>query len=411
MFEPFVARRYLLGVEGHDEGKRFLRFVIAAAIAGVAVGVAALLIALATVRGFSGAIEDKIIGFGSHIQLQNIRDEPIRNVEAIDETIWSAAEVLDTQPVVEEFVLIRKNKRVVEGAALVGMDSLPVEIAKSITDGSASLTSGELLRPNLVVGDALAKDLGLTLGDEVVLFSFMNDEDGGVGSTRPRVGRFLITAIYETHLADYDEVYMFTALAGARKLLGYKNNEATRIDVYVDDVSTIQATTEELDDAVGFPLMARSVYEIFRPLFAWVRLQEQIIPLVIGIIAIVAAFNMIAALLMVVLEKTSDIGVLAALGASRRSIKTLFITIGLAIGVLGGLLGAGLALAFGWLQQRYEIIPLPSESYYMTSAPVELAAVDFIVVVLLAVIICGISAYIPARVAANTDPINVIRIR
>ena len=157
--------------------------------------------------------------------------------------------------------------------------------------------------------------------------------------------------------------------------------------------------------------MARSIYEVWRGLFAWVELQESIIPLVIGVIILVAAFNIVGALLMIILEKTREIGVLESMGASSRSLRRLFLWLGLLIGIVGTAIGEGLALVLALIQQRYGIIPLPPEAYYMDTAPIELNPFDFVLVAVVTLTLCALAAYVPARVAAAIDPIRVIRFR
>jgi lipoprotein-releasing system permease protein len=155
--------------------------------------------------------------------------------------------------------------------------------------------------------------------------------------------------------------------------------------------------------------MARTIYQVFRGLFAWVNLQEAIIPIVIAIMIVVAAFNIVGTLLMIILEKTREIGVMASMGASRQVLRRLFLWLGLFIGAAGT--GIGLSLAFGLavLQQRYAIIPLPAEAYYMDTAPVELDPFDFVLVGVVALILCVLAAYIPARFASRIEPLKVIR--
>jgi len=130
---------------------------------------------------------------------------------------------------------------------------------------------------------------------------------------------------------------------------------------------------------------------------------------VIGVIVVVSAFNIIGALLMMILEKTREIGVLQSLGASRKTMKRLFLLLGVLIGVVGTVIGESLALVLALLQQRFELIPLPAEAYYMTSAPVELRALDFGLVALVTLTLCGLAAWIPARVAARIEPVRAIR--
>jgi lipoprotein-releasing system permease protein len=140
-----------------------------------------------------------------------------------------------------------------------------------------------------------------------------------------------------------------------------------------------------------------------------VNLQQSIIPLVIGVIVLVGAFNIIGALLMMILEKTREIGILQSLGTSQRTLKRVFLTLGLLIGGIGTTIGAALAVTLGYLQQQFELIPLPAEAYYMTTAPIELNPLDYVVVGVVTLVLCGLAAYIPARVAARVEPVQAIR--
>jgi len=161
---------------------------------------------------------------------------------------------------------------------------------------------------------------------------------------------------------------------------------------------------------LGFPYWARSVKDIYGHIFAWVDLQKGIIPLVISIITIVASFNIIGTLLIAVLEKSGQIGILAAIGAGKGQIMKIFVGLGIGIGLIGTLLGEGFAFLMLFIQDKFKLLPLPADTYYMTTAPVEMSFFDFIWIGLLSLILCMLAAYIPARVASKSDPITSIRI-
>ncbi|WP_243663159.1 ABC transporter permease [Rhodothermus marinus] len=218
-----------------------------------------------------------------------------------------------------------------------------------------------------------------------------------------------MAGLYETLLADFDQLYVFTSLDAARALLEYGPDEVTRFDLTLQNVQDALHIARQIEDHFGLPVIARTIYEVFRNLFAWVRLQESIIPLVISIIIIVAAFNMLATLLMVILEKAREIGILASMGASRRRLQRMYLILGLLTGLVGTALGELLALSLALLQQKFGIIPLPAEAYYMRTAPIALQTVDFILVAVVTVGLCGLASLIPARIAARMNPIQVIR--
>lgn len=413
-FERFVALRYLRGAQGREEGRRFLRFITHIATGGVAIGVAALLLSLAVVRGFSREIEAKIVGFGAHVQVESFQDEPLSGAGALREQIQALDGVVSVAPVIQEFVLLRQSANSVEGVVLWGTEAIPDYLEEQLVSGNATFAGESDGLSGVVIGQSLADLMRLSVGDRVTAFSmrrFRAQEEEEDSFSRPRVKQFVVSGIYETSLENFDEIYVFASLEEARILSEYRPDEVTRYDVSLTDVTDSGQVAARIEEEIGFPVMARSIYEVWRGLFAWVELQEGIIPLVIGVIILVAAFNIVGALLMIILEKTREIGVLESMGASSRSLRRMFLWLGLMIGIVGTTLGEGLALVLALVQKKYGIIPLPPEAYYMDTAPIELNPVDFVITAVVTLTLCALAAYIPARVAAAIDPIRVIRFR
>lgn len=414
-FERFVALRYLWGAEGRTEGRSFLRFVTYVAVGGVALGVAALLLSLAIVRGFSQEITEKIIGFGAHIQVQSfVQEEPLSDAPSLERRLSEVEGVTQVSPVVQGLVLLRQSETSIDGVMMMGSRSVPSYMEGRIQEGQFRLTAAEGEPPPIVVGAALAERLGLEVGENVAAFSLMNT-DGTNGSSsdlqRPRVRQFRVAGIYETSLTNIDDTYIFTGLPVARSLVGLQRGEVSRFDLTTADISRADSLAAQIENDFGFPVSARTIYQIqpFSSLFAWVDLQQSIIPLVIGVIVIVAAFNIVGALLMMILEKTREIGVLQSLGASQGGLKRLFLLVGVLIGVAGASIGSVAALGLSLLQQQYALIPLPADAYYMTTAPIELNPLDYLLVNGMALLLCALAAYIPARVAARIEPVRAIR--
>ena len=412
-FERFVALRYLWSAQGRSEGRRFLRVVTVIAIGGVIVGVAALLVSLAIVRGFSSEITGKIISFGSHIQVSKYGGDPIPGASLLEDKIQNVEGVKDVVPVVQEFALLRRSSQDIDGVLFSGIESPTDLLTKRIIDGDLTLQNDSLGRAPLVVGRELTRLLNLELGDLVTAYSIKetNTADNRSFISRPRVEQFFIAGIYETSFARYDEFYVFTALNVARELFQYGEDEISRFDVIIDDIDNASVVAANIDDAIGFPLVANTVFQIFRQYFAWVRLQQTITPVVISLIVLVAAFNIFGTLIMIMFEKTREIGVLGSMGASRRSIFKLFLWLGILIGGVGVIGGQVVAYVLILVQKKYGIIPLPAESYYMDVAPVELSGIDFVIVGVLTIILCAFSSSIPAIAASFVKPIQAIRFR
>ena len=408
-----MAVRYLRGAEGLAEGGSFLQFITYVAIGGVALGVAALLLALAIVRGFSQEITEKIVGCGSHIQVQSyLREEPLTNASGVRKQVSSADGVERVAPVIEGVVLLRQSEQSIDGVRLIGVEDVPNYIERRMSAGSFDLDADNGNPSRIVVGAGLAERMGVEVGQVVTLFALQNAVGGTTPQlNRPRVQQFKVQGIFRTSLSSIDGQIVFTAAAPARSLTGLASSSVSRFDVTVTDFSRVDSVAAQLDRTLGFPATARTIRQIqpYSSLFAWVNLQQGIIPLVIGVIVIVAAFNIVGILLMMILEKTREIGVLQSLGTSQTTLKRLFLSVGLLIGMVGTTIGSGLAFLLSSIQKQFGIIPLPEEAYYMTTAPIALNPFDYLLVAVVTLVLCGLAAYIPARVAARIEPVQAIR--
>ena len=263
-------------------------------------------------------------------------------------------------------------------------------------------------RPGVVVGVRLAERLGLELGDRVTAYSTRGLGSGQVQS-RPRIKQYHLAGTFETGLGDFDDRFAFASIDQARTLFSYGPGQVSRLDLTLDDRSRSREVSDLITDEIGPPLYARPIEDVYRGLFAWVELQQSIVPLVISILVLVSAFNIIGALLMVVLEKAREIGTVLAMGASRGAVRRLFVVFGLMVGVIGAALGTSVALLLGWIQDRWQVIKLPADAYYLSSAPIEFSTTDLVVTVIAAVVLCTLAAYLPARAASRIEPIRTIR--
>ncbi len=408
-FERTLALRYLRGAEGRDERQGFLRFVVLAAIGGVAVGTGALLLAVMIVRGFSREIEAKIVGFGQHVQVESYLGEPLQRADSLAARVAAVPGVERAVPAVVDFALLSgRGDGAVDGVSLWGTsaDAQPF-VAERTEQGAFSFAPDGEGRSGVVVGARLAERLDLEVGERVTAYSTRGLQGGAGG--RPRVKQFHVAGVFETGLGDFDNLFAYVEAEVARDLFAFDPTEATRIDLTLFDRDQARAVAQTISDEIGPPVFARPIEDVYRGLFAWVELQQSIVPLVISILVVVAAFNIVGALLMVVLEKSREIGTVLAMGASRAAVRRLFVVFGLLVGVIGAAIGAAVAVAFGYLQAEFELIPLPPDAYYLDAAPVELRALDVGLVVLAAVVLCTLAAYVPARAAARVEPIRVIR--
>ena len=409
-FEQTLALRYLRGADGR-EGGAFLRFVIVAAVGGVALGTGALLLALMIVRGFSSEIEAKIVGFGQHVQVESYLGEPLTGADSLAARLLRYPGVVAAAPAVVDFALVRGRSdagSAVDGVLLWGTEASAQPFIRARTGlGAFDFAPDAAGRPGLVVGARLAERLGLEVGEAVTVFSTRGLR--GDAPVRPQVKALHVAGVFETGLADFDDQFAYAPLAEVRDLFAFAPDQATRVDLTLADRLGARDLALQISDEVGPPVIARSIEDVYRGLFAWVELQQSIVPLVISILVVVAAFNIIGALLMVVLEKAREIGTVLAMGASRRAVRRLFLLFGFLVGTVGAALGAALALGFGWAQKTWQFIPLPQDAYYLDAAPIQIEPLDVVVTVVVAVVLCTLAAYLPARAAARVEPIRTIR--
>lgn len=399
--EWFLALRYFARAEGQREGRSFVRFITYVAVGGVTVGVAALILALGIVRGFSQEIEGKLMEVGAHLRVVSYMDEPLDNADTLRTQLEEHEAVREVRAVVEDVAIARAGPQSIEGLVVLGTDALPAAVRQSTAHPDRTVPDGVLL------SQSIADRFGLKPGGRLTLFAL--DRDGGEAALQPRVQQYDVNDTYATSLDFIDDTFLFMELSEARALLELSDTQVSRFELTLHDVNAIESTAETLREDLSFPAAVRTVYQQYAGLFAWINLQQNIIPLVISTIVIVAAFNIVGTLLMMMLEKTREIGVLMSMGLSAHGVQRVFLVLGAVIGCTGSVFGSTLAVAAGWLQQTYGVIPLPAEAYYMDTAPMALQATDVLLVTSVAIILCLLAAYVPARVASRIDPVRVIR--
>lgn len=400
----FIALRYFTGKR---KGASFLSFAKIISVAGVAVGSAGLLIALSIVHGFKSTIQEKIIGFGSHISITTMVDEPIYRADSLV-TYLSTLPLIETvQPVVLGQVMIQ-NKKAVEGTFLKGVPESGdvTDLRSYIRSGTYTLATGADGIPNLVIGARLAKNLGAEAGDVLTVYSVSGLASSG---NLPDIRRFRVGGVYETGIDRFDDVFVLGSLDIVRQLVGVEFPAAHSIDIRVKDVNQIRKLETDLDAVVPFPYLVETVYLRYANIFAWIRLQEQTVPLVIGVMILIAAFNLIGTVLMMVLERVRDIGILKTMGATQVQIRRIFLAEGMIVGIVGLVIGISIAMLFSWVQGTYGIIPLDQENYYMSTAPVQPKIIDYIWVSSVTMLLCMAASWLPSNVAAKINPLNVIQ--
>ncbi len=402
-FTWFLAYRYF---RGRTTGNSFLSFIKIMAVAGVAIGAAGLLIALSIVHGFKSVIQEKILGYGTHISVMTYSDDPLYRGDTLSVFLQDYPGVADAQPVIYSQGMVQ-TRDFVEGSFIKGVDTDGdlSYIRQYIRDGVYHLGENEEGLPGAVIGARLARNLNATPGSVLTAYAIR-----GMPSplNLPQIRQFHVSGIYHTGIDQFDDVLVLVDRRYARELFEYPDPQASRVEVRVQNLDELDRINADLSEQLPFPYFTETIYQRYRSIFAWINLQEQTIPFVIAVMVIVAAFNLIGTVLIMVLERTRDIGILKTMGANDKNVRSIFLIEGLIVGMAGLAIGILLSLAFYYIQDTWQIIPLPEESYYMSSAPVEPRWYDFLIVSAVTLTLCAMASWLPARVAARLNPLSVI---
>ena len=401
-YSTFIAKRYLHS--GRNAG--FVSFITTIATLGVMLGTATLIIALSVLGGFEREITDKVVGFTSDVQVMGFQNLPLRNYTKNIELLKRSFPVIaSVSPFVSREALIR-SREAVDGIILKGIDSQNDNSTtrRYIVAGVYELDHEQGALPKLVIGRKLAARLALEVGDKATVFGIGRLLEQG----QARVMQFRISGIYESGMSEYDDVYAFTSLNDAQTLFQMPD-AVSGYDLLLTRVDSAEAVADEVQDLLGYPHYGRTVFQTYRNLFSWIELQKKPVPLILGLIIIVATVNIIGTLLMMVLDKTREIGVLASLGATRWGITKIFLRQGFTIAIVGTVAGDLLALGLCVAQLEFKFFSLPSDIYFMTSVPILLRPENFLMVSAISIVLCMLSSLIPARLASRLHPVTAIR--
>lgn len=398
----FISSRIAKG----RQASRFLNFARMVALISVMLGTIALIVSLSVIGGFDKLLKENAVKFTSHIKLRTINNSPIpdyfQNIELIKKKY---PEIKSIAPLIEREGLVR-HENYVDGIMIRSYDK-----NHDITNIADNLLYGQFdtISNHVVIGKRLARKLSVDTGSTIILYSIKQSQQGGLPN--PKIGKFVVSGIYETGMAMYDDIVAYLPFEKAQSFGRFNENEVSSIEIMLDDVRNSKAISNEIEVLMGYPFFALTVYDLHSYIFSWIELQKKPIPIVLGLISVVAVLNIITTLLIAVVEKTRSIGILSALGMSSKKIIRMFIYQGIRIGGIGSGVGAGLAFLATFLQQKFNIISLRGEVYFLDSVPIEINASHYIIVIGISLLLSFLSTLIPAYIAVRISPVRAITFR
>lgn len=397
--ELFIALRYL---KARRNGV-FTLLTSFIAVGGITLGVAALIITLAVMSGFHRDIREKILGIQPHLVILKDNRKPFTEYASIEKIATSSGGVRCAAPFVYGQVILRTSGTT-SGAILKGIDmqreDALVGLRKRIIAGSVPATG--LGVDGIMVGKELARNLGVTLGQDIIVMT-----SGGEGMI-PRMSRFKVAAFFNSGMYEYDANLAFVSLDAGRKVLNL-GDAVTGIGVSLTDEDSADSIERRIQAMAGGAYWIRSWQQMNHNLFAALKLEKIMMFIILALIILVAAFNIISNLLLLTVEKTREIGILSAMGISKRRIARIFYFEGIIIGGAGISLGLALGIGLSLLLKQYQFIQLPADVYYLDHLPVRILPWDVAGITAVAFIITLLASVYPAYQVTRLDPIEAIR--
>lgn len=398
----YIAKKFLFS----KKESKFISFITYFSILGITLGVAALIIAVSILNGFEKEIKEKVAGLVSHIQITSFFPEGVENPDEIISLLKDKVpDITAISPYVQKEAVIRYKDKV-EGIILKGIEpTSDVSTSRNkIVRGNPNLLTKDTIFAHLVIGDKLARKLGVDIGNKVVIFGLT-----GIPSpfNQPKLKQFIVTGIYETGLRDYDDVLIYTDLKTAQRLFSFRNT-VSGIEMKIADIDKAEEVVTKIKRYIDYPNYPRSLYKVYRGLFSWVELQKAPTPVILALIIVVAVFNIVGTLLMLILEKTQSIGILKSLGVSSANVRFIFLLDGMIIGFIGTLLGVILGVGVCLLEIKFRFFHLP-DLYYMKYVPILLQADKILLISLITLFLVFLATLIPSHIASKFEPIKSLR--
>lgn len=407
----FISRRL---IREQRQGASFSRPINVIAIAGIAMGLAVMILAMAILTGFKQEIRNKIVGFAGHIQVLNFdsnysyETQPIESSQEFISKLGDNQHISNIQVFATKAGIIKTDDNI-QGVVLkgVGADYDWSFFESNMVEGSVLNLNDSTRSTGVVISKKVATMLNLKLNDPFSMF-FVQDP--------PRQRRFTIEGIYETSVEEMDKIFVFCDISQIRRLNDWNDNQISGFEIMIDDFNHIDLMTYTVRDAIGYKitegqqqLKVSNIKIKYPQIIDWLNFQDTNVIIILILMLLVAGFNMISGLLILILEKTNMIGVLKALGSDDKTVRKIFLyqaayLIGKGL-LWGNLIGAG----FAWAQQKFSIIQLDPSSYYLTTVPINLSFIHIVLLNSGTMIVIIAMLLIPSHLVSRISPVKAIR--
>lgn len=397
--------------------------IVKIGITGITLGVAVMIITMAVVTGFQQQIIHKIITFTSHLQIndydpnQSLEPNPISFNEDLLEKIATTDNVKHIQAFATKNGIL-KTKTENEGIILKGVSTdYDWEYLKPyVSEGQVLSLHKDSISKGIFISQTLANKLNLTLNQKLLVY-FMTKKklnDTTFNGTNyieyePRVKDFYVKGIFNTGFSDFDKNLVFVDLKQIQKLNYWKENEVAGYEIYLNDFNLLDTSLENLNDVIGYNYTVASVKQLQSAIFSWLDMIDVNAIIIISLMVLVAAINMISALLILILERTNLVGILKALGLANASVRKIFFHVSIQLLIKGLFFGNLIGIGFCWLQLQFKFLSLNPDTYYLDSVPINLSILHILLINLGTIITCLLMMFLPTLILNKITPIKAIR--
>lgn len=411
-YELFIGLRYLRA----RRQETFISLITLISVLGVMIAVMTLNVVMAVMTGFEETLRDRLLGINAHIALLRSGDQ-LHDYEGLVQKVLEQDGVVAASPTIYGQVMVTSGSRV-SGVVVRGVDpdrvNAVVDLEPYVREGSVAalkehnplqVEDRTVLLPGLLMGERLAAQLGVFVGSPVQVVSPLGSPTA-IGVI-PKVRRFIVAGLLNTGMSEIDSTLVFMALPDAQRF--FELGEAvSNIEIRVHNVNRARDIADRIQVQLGFPYITEDWTRLWPNLFSALQLEKTVYFLVLLLMVLIGAFNIISTLVMVVMEKRKDIAILMSMGATRASIRKIFLLKGFIIGVVGTTLGVLLGLAVCALIAQYRF-ELPKDVFLISTVPVRIYASNFLIVTVASFLVCLIASIYPSRQAARLDPVEIIR--
>lgn len=401
-FELKIARRYI-------RSKRrtgFISTITYISFFGIMLGVAVLTIVMSVMNGFENEVKSRFIANDSDVRIRTFGERPFAIPDSLDTKLAADSLVAEYTPYIESFGMIKGEYT--EGALVRGVDEETIggviKVKEQMIAGEFYLSDELIDYPGIVLGKGLADRLAVVNGDKIRIIS------PAISSTfaQPPVKTFIVTGVFETGIADIDAGLCYISIKSAQELFKMRG-KVNGLALKLSSLKNTDKVKSFYNKNLEYPFFAISWKDMHKTLFSWMQLEKLLMGVLLSLIVLIAAFNILSSLIMVVLEKKRDIGILLAMGATKSSISKIFIYQGLLIGIVGTVFGIILGFIVCVIQLEYKLLSLPGDIYIINALPIMIKWSDFLIIAVASVFLTFISTIYPSKQASKTDVAEILR--